>query len=101
MAGNVAAAVCRLARHEQRHLLGLVPLPRLPPLLAAVLSQCFTILATDVEVRINVKLRPSKYIVDGCGLTKTRLRLIEIRNRYRLPRVRFEFLVNYLFKKSF
>ncbi|KAJ8724747.1 hypothetical protein PYW07_015705 [Mythimna separata] len=49
IAGNVAAAVCRLARHEQRHLLGLVPLPRLPPLLAAVLKDCFTILASDVE----------------------------------------------------
>lgn len=50
LAGNVAAAVCRLARHEQRHLLGLVPLPRLPPLLAAVLKDCFAILAADVEV---------------------------------------------------
>ncbi|XP_026744825.1 exocyst complex component 7-like [Trichoplusia ni] len=49
LAGNVAAAVCRLARHEQRHLLGLVPLPRLPPLLAAVLKDCFAILAADVE----------------------------------------------------
>lgn len=49
MAGNVAAAVCRLARHEQRHLLGLVRLPRLPTLLAGVLNQCFAILATDVE----------------------------------------------------
>lgn len=50
IAGTVAGAVCRLARHEQRHLLGLVPLPRLPPLLGAVLKDCFTILAADVEV---------------------------------------------------
>lgn len=49
-AGSVAACVARLARHEQRALLGLVPLPRLPTLLAQVLKDCFATLANDVEV---------------------------------------------------
>ncbi|KAJ2950796.1 hypothetical protein O0L34_g9062 [Tuta absoluta] len=49
LAGSVAACVCRLARHEQRQLLGLVPLPRLPSLLSQVLKDCFATLATDVE----------------------------------------------------
>ncbi|KAF9411517.1 hypothetical protein HW555_009709 [Spodoptera exigua] len=49
VAGSVAAGVCRLARHEQRHVLGLLPLPRLPALLAATLHDCFAILAADVE----------------------------------------------------
>lgn len=49
-AGSVAACVARLARHEQRALLGLVPLPRLPSLLAQVLKDCFATLANDVEV---------------------------------------------------
>ncbi|XP_026326465.1 exocyst complex component 7 [Hyposmocoma kahamanoa] len=48
-AGSVAACVARLARHEQRALLGLVPLPRLPSLLAQVLKDCFATLANDVE----------------------------------------------------
>lgn len=48
-AGALACGVCRLARHEQRHLLGLVPLPRLPALLQQVLKDCFAILAADVE----------------------------------------------------
>ncbi|KAL0839247.1 hypothetical protein ABMA28_016010 [Loxostege sticticalis] len=43
-AGALACGVCRLARHEQRHLLGLVPLPRLPALLQQVLKDCFAIL---------------------------------------------------------
>lgn len=50
-AGSVAACLARLARHEQRALLGLVPLPRLPSLLAHVLKDCFATLANDVEVR--------------------------------------------------
>ncbi|KAH9633912.1 hypothetical protein HF086_009725 [Spodoptera exigua] len=49
VAGSVAAGVTRLARHEQRHVLGLLPLPRLPALLAATLHDCFAILAADVE----------------------------------------------------
>ncbi|XP_049865243.1 exocyst complex component 7 isoform X2 [Pectinophora gossypiella] len=49
LCGSVAACVCRLARHEQRQLLGLVPLPRLPGLLAQVLKDCFATLASDVE----------------------------------------------------
>ncbi|XP_047519587.1 exocyst complex component 7 isoform X1 [Pieris napi] len=48
-AGTLAAAVCRIARREQRHALGLVPLPRLPALLAALLKDCLGILATEVE----------------------------------------------------
>ncbi|XP_059061154.1 exocyst complex component 7 [Achroia grisella] len=48
-AGAVAAALAQLARHEQRQLLGLVPLPRLPALLAQVLKDCFQILAADVD----------------------------------------------------
>ncbi|XP_063823766.1 exocyst complex component 7 [Ostrinia nubilalis] len=51
-AGALAAGVCRLARLEQRALLGLVPLPRLPALLAHVLKDCFAILAADVEVQL-------------------------------------------------
>ncbi|XP_038213589.1 exocyst complex component 7 [Zerene cesonia] len=48
-AGTLAAAVCRLARREQRHIIGLVPLARLPALLAAVLKDCLALLATEVE----------------------------------------------------
>ncbi|XP_072941736.1 exocyst complex component 7 [Epargyreus clarus] len=48
-AGTLAAGVCRLARREQRHALGLVPLPRLPALLAALLKDCLALLASDVE----------------------------------------------------
>ncbi|KAM3958226.1 exocyst complex component 7 [Aphomia sociella] len=49
LAGSAAAALCRLARHEQRQLLGLVPLQRLPALLHHVLRDCFQILAQDVD----------------------------------------------------
>ncbi|XP_026754777.1 exocyst complex component 7 [Galleria mellonella] len=49
VAGTVAAALVRLARHEQRQLLGLVPLQRLPALLSQVLKDCFQILANDVD----------------------------------------------------
>ncbi|KOB68581.1 putative exocyst complex component [Operophtera brumata] len=42
-------ALCRIARHEQRQLLGLVPLQRLPALLSAVMKDCFALLAADVE----------------------------------------------------
>ncbi|XP_068628028.1 exocyst complex component 7 [Battus philenor] len=52
-AGALAACVCRLARHEQRAALGLVPLPRLPALLAATLRDCFAALAADVERACN------------------------------------------------
>ncbi|XP_013161565.1 PREDICTED: exocyst complex component 7 [Papilio xuthus] len=52
-AGALAACVCRLARHEQRAALGLVPLPRLPALLAATLKDCFALLAADVERACN------------------------------------------------
>ncbi|GBP03185.1 Exocyst complex component 7 [Eumeta japonica] len=52
-AGEVAAGLCRVARAEQRYLLGLVPLPRLPELLAAVMKECFNMLATDVERATN------------------------------------------------
>ncbi|XP_045459799.1 exocyst complex component 7 [Melitaea cinxia] len=48
-AGTLAAALCRVARREQRHALGLVPLPRLPALLAAVLKDCLALLASEVE----------------------------------------------------
>ncbi|CAK1551527.1 unnamed protein product [Leptosia nina] len=48
-AGTLAAAVCRLARREQRHALGLVPLPRLPALLSAQLKDCLELLATEVD----------------------------------------------------
>ncbi|XP_045492484.1 exocyst complex component 7 [Colias croceus] len=48
-AGTLAAALCRLARREQRHMIGLVPLARLPALLAAVLKDCLALLATEVE----------------------------------------------------
>lgn len=54
--GELAGALCRLARHEQRALLGLVPLPRLPALLAAVLADCFALLAADVE-RVSGRAR--------------------------------------------
>lgn len=47
--GELAVCLCRIARNEQRYLLGLVPLQRLPTLLTAVLKQCFVILANDVE----------------------------------------------------
>ncbi|CAK1577980.1 unnamed protein product [Parnassius mnemosyne] len=49
VAGSLAAAVCRLARHEQRAALGLVPLARLPALLAATLRDCFAALQADVD----------------------------------------------------
>ncbi|XP_028039516.1 exocyst complex component 7 isoform X1 [Bombyx mandarina] len=49
VAGSVASAVARLARAEQRALLGLVPLAALPALLNAVLADCFALLAADVE----------------------------------------------------
>lgn len=49
VAGSVAAALCRLARHERRHVLGLVPLQALPPLLQSLLADCFALLAADVE----------------------------------------------------
>ncbi|XP_047989125.1 exocyst complex component 7 [Leguminivora glycinivorella] len=49
LAGSVACALAKLARHEQRALLGLVPLPRLPPLLAQILHECFATLHQDVE----------------------------------------------------
>ncbi|XP_050342006.1 exocyst complex component 7 isoform X2 [Nymphalis io] len=48
-AGSLAAALCRLARREQRHALGLVPLPRLAALLAALLKDCLALLAAEVE----------------------------------------------------
>lgn len=51
VAGSVASAVARLARAEQRALLGLVPLAALPALLNAVLADCFALLTADVEVR--------------------------------------------------
>ncbi|XP_023944218.2 exocyst complex component 7 isoform X1 [Bicyclus anynana] len=47
--GSLAAALCRLARREQRHALGLVPLPRLPALLAAIMKDCLALLASEVE----------------------------------------------------
>ncbi|KAI5643554.1 exo70 exocyst complex subunit domain-containing protein [Phthorimaea operculella] len=50
LAGSVAACVCRLARHEQRQLLGLVPLPRLPAMLQQVLQHCFTTLSSDRQL---------------------------------------------------
>lgn len=43
-AGSLAVALCRVARREQRHALGLVPLPRLPALLSAVLKDCLALL---------------------------------------------------------
>ncbi|XP_039746135.1 exocyst complex component 7 isoform X2 [Pararge aegeria] len=54
--GSLAAALCRLARREQRHALGLVPLPRLPALLAAILKDCFALLAAEVE-RVCAQVR--------------------------------------------
>ncbi|XP_050681596.1 exocyst complex component 7 isoform X2 [Leptidea sinapis] len=48
-AGTLAVALCRVVRCEQRHALGLVPLPRLPALLTAITSQCIKLLATEVE----------------------------------------------------
>ncbi|XP_041973543.1 exocyst complex component 7 isoform X2 [Aricia agestis] len=48
-AGTLAAALCRLARREQRHALGLVPLPRLPALLAAMTREPLALLAAEVE----------------------------------------------------
>nr|XP_013190126.1 unnamed protein product [Amyelois transitella] len=56
LAGTLAAALCRLARHEQRQLLGLVPLQRLPAVISHVMKDCFQILAADVE-RACVKAR--------------------------------------------
>lgn len=50
VAGTLAHALCRIARHEQRQMLGLVPLQRLPALLSAVMKDCFALLAADVEV---------------------------------------------------
>ncbi|XP_053599916.1 exocyst complex component 7 [Plodia interpunctella] len=49
LAGTLAAALCRLARHEQRQLLGLVPLQRLPAVISHILKDCFQMLAADVE----------------------------------------------------
>ncbi|XP_046978448.1 exocyst complex component 7 [Vanessa cardui] len=48
-AGSLAAALCRVARREQRHALGLVPLPRLAALLAALLKDCLALLGAEVE----------------------------------------------------
>lgn len=48
-AGSLAAALARLARREQRHALGLVPLPRLSSLLAGVMKDCVALLASEVD----------------------------------------------------
>ncbi|CAG9791728.1 unnamed protein product [Diatraea saccharalis] len=48
-AGALACALVKVARHEQRHALGLVPLPRLPALLQLLLRDCCGLLAADVE----------------------------------------------------
>ncbi|KAJ0179116.1 hypothetical protein K1T71_004828 [Dendrolimus kikuchii] len=65
--GSLAACVCRLARHEQRTLLGLVPLPRLPSLLASVLQDCFAILAADVERACVRSRRAASRCCGGAG----------------------------------
>ncbi|KAG6447813.1 hypothetical protein O3G_MSEX005193 [Manduca sexta] len=63
VAGSVAAALCRLARREQRALLGLVPLAALAPLLAAVLADCVALLAADLE-RVTAR---SRRAAQRCG----------------------------------
>lgn len=50
IAGSMAAAVGRLARHEQRHALGLVPLARLPALITAICKDCLALTQQTVEV---------------------------------------------------
>lgn len=64
--GSLAECVCRLARHEQRWLLGLVPLPKLPGLLSALLHDCFAILAADVE-RVCARSRRAASKCGGGG----------------------------------